>query len=149
MENVYEAYSKKYLQKGGAVSILYKVIGIIFVIAGIILFGFGCRPSEIIYFCWGIKEKASTADTNIYCKFEGPNSAVLKKNGDKFVINEKKELIKKKKTNGFEIDDNYIAELVKLKGNEHIPKIFWGLRIGGIAAFVIGCSILFCKKYGC
>ena len=139
MENVYKAYSKKYLQKGGAGIFVYGITFVLFV-AGCVMFGFGCRPSQIVTFCKGIGEYSHSGTTNIYCKFDDVHTAELKKKDDKYVINEKKDLIKQKKTNGFIIDDNYIAELVKLKKKgEEIPSILWGLRIGGIGVAFVGC----------
>lgn len=141
MENVYKAYSKKYLQKGGGG--LWNFIALILFVAGCICFGFGCRPSQILYFCKGIGESHSST-TNIYCKFDDVWTAELKKNGDKFVIDKKKDDLKTKKANGYIIDDNYIAELVKVpvgRGKE-IPGIM-GLRWGGFGAAFVGWCIWF------
>ena len=110
-------------------------------VAGCICFGFGCRPSQILYFCKGIGESHS-GTTNIYCKFDDAWTAELKKKDGKFVIDEKKDDIKQKKADGFIIDDNYIAELVKVPvgRDKEIPSIFW-LRIGGILGAFIGWCI--------
>ena len=116
MENVYKAYSKKYLQKGGGslpIGVVY-FITFILGVAGCICFGFGCRPSQILTFCKGIGESKHSGTSNIYCNFIDIWTAKLEKKDGKFVIDEKKDDLKQKKADGFIIDDNYIAELVKV-----------------------------------
>jgi hypothetical protein len=115
---------------------------LILFVAGCICFGFGCRPSQILTFCKGIGEYDPSSTSNIYCNIIDIWTAKLKKKGGKFVIDIKKDDLKTKKANGYIIDDNYIAELVKVPvgRKKEIPGIM-GLRWGGFGAAVFGLCI--------
>lgn len=114
-------------------------IAAILFVGGCVMFGLGCRPSQVVTFCKGIGEKYSTEKNNIYCKFADVMSASLKKKDNNYVIDEKKDDLKTKKANGYIIDDNYIAALVNSQQQlqKDIPGIM-GLRWGGVAVAFIG-----------